>query len=101
MRASAASARCAVRIQSGALIPGDWESARRISFTWLIALFIVSFAVAPAVPFASSSCHVLWAKTRGVSANQVFAGISATLRMLNMKLHQRRSVLSQVKQQAI
>ena len=27
-------------------------------------------------------------RTRGVNANQVFAGISATLRMLNVKLHQ-------------
>ena len=27
-------------------------------------------------------------RTRGVSANQVLAGVGATLRMLNMKLHQ-------------
>jgi D-citramalate synthase len=27
-------------------------------------------------------------RTRGVNANQVFAGVNATLRMLNMKLHQ-------------
>ncbi len=26
-------------------------------------------------------------RTRGVNANQVFAGINATLRMLNMRLH--------------
>lgn len=56
---------------------------------------------------ALTECFITWRdgnktiKTRGVSANQVFAGISATLRMLNMKLHQRRSVLSQVKQHAV
>ncbi len=27
-------------------------------------------------------------RTRGVNANQVLAGVGATLRMLNMKLHQ-------------
>lgn len=56
---------------------------------------------------ALTECFITWregnhtTKTRGVSANQVFAGISATLRMLNMKLHQRRSVLSQVKKHAV
>ncbi|MDD9810262.1 MAG: 2-isopropylmalate synthase [Gammaproteobacteria bacterium] len=40
-------------------------------------------------------CSIIWrdgarnVRTRGVNANQVFAGIEATLRMLNMKLHQR------------
>lgn len=44
---------------------------------------------------ALTECFITWrdgnytSKTRGVSANQVFAGISATLHMLNMKLHQR------------
>ena len=38
-------------------------------------------------------CSITWrddgrdVRTRGVSANQVFAGIEATLRMLNLKLH--------------
>ena len=56
---------------------------------------------------ALTECFITWrdgnltTKTRGVSANQVFAGISATLRMLNMKLHQRRSVVAQVKQHAV
>ena len=56
---------------------------------------------------ALTECFITWQdgnrtlKTRGVSANQVFAGISATLRMLNMKLHQKRSFVSQVNQQAV
>ena len=39
-------------------------------------------------------CLITWrdrgrnVRTRGVNANQVFAGIEATLRMLNMKLNQ-------------
>ena len=37
----------------------------------------------------------------GVSANQVFAGIGATLRMLNMKLHQKRSFAEHAEQQAV
>jgi len=48
---------------------------------------------------ALTECFITWRdgnktfKTRGVSANQVFAGISATLRMLNMKLHQKKAFL--------
>jgi D-citramalate synthase len=44
---------------------------------------------------ALTECFITWQdgektlKTRGVNANQVFAGINATLHMLNMKLHQR------------
>lgn len=44
---------------------------------------------------ALTECFITWQdgnrkiKTRGVNANQVFAGINATLNMLNMKLHQR------------
>ncbi|MDH3638124.1 MAG: 2-isopropylmalate synthase [Gammaproteobacteria bacterium] len=43
---------------------------------------------------ALTECFITWQdnhhriKTRGVHANQVFAGINATLKMLNMKLHQ-------------
>ena len=43
---------------------------------------------------ALTECFITWQdgtktlKTRGVNANQVFAGINATLHMLNMKLHQ-------------
>jgi D-citramalate synthase len=33
-------------------------------------------------------------RTRGVNANQVFAGINATLRMLNMLLHQAEEAAS-------
>ena len=56
---------------------------------------------------ALTECFITWRdgnktiKTRGVSANQVFSGIGATLRMLNMKLHQKRSFASQIEQRAI
>ncbi len=56
---------------------------------------------------ALTECFITWRdgnktiKTRGVSANQVFSGIGATLRMLNMKLHQKRSFVSPVEQQAV
>jgi D-citramalate synthase len=46
-------------------------------------------------PSALTEVLITWAdgpstfRTRGVNANQVFAGVAATLRMLNMKLHQR------------
>ena len=56
---------------------------------------------------ALTECFITWwdgnktFKTRGVSANQVFAGIGATLRMLNMKLHQKRSFAAQINQQAV
>ncbi|MGD9661881.1 MAG: alpha-isopropylmalate synthase regulatory domain-containing protein [Porticoccaceae bacterium] len=46
---------------------------------------------------ALTECIVTWReagkkkiKTRGVHANQVFAGVLATLRVVNMQLHQRR-----------
>ncbi len=47
---------------------------------------------------ALTECFITWEddhrkiKTRGVHANQVFAGINATLKMLNMKLHQEWSM---------
>ena len=56
---------------------------------------------------ALTECFITWQdgnkmfKTRGVSANQVFAGIGATLRMLNMKLHRKRSFASQIEKQAV
>ena len=56
---------------------------------------------------ALTECFITWrdgnqtTKTRGVNANQVFAGISATLRMLNMKLHQRDAIVSRVEQRAV
>lgn len=56
---------------------------------------------------ALTECFITWRdgnktfKTRGVSANQVFAGIGATLRMLNMKLHQKRSFASRINKQAV
>jgi D-citramalate synthase len=57
---------------------------------------------------ALTECFITWRdggktiNTRGVNANQVFSGIGATLRMLNMKLHQKRSFAAPpVDQQAV
>jgi len=42
---------------------------------------------------ALTECVITWEdaegtfKTRGVHSNQVFAGINATIRMINMRLH--------------
>jgi D-citramalate synthase len=50
---------------------------------------------------ALTECFISWIdvdgktlRTRGVSSNQVFAAIQATLRMLNIKLHQQQSTAS-------
>ncbi len=53
---------------------------------------------------ALTECFITWRddhrmiKTRGVHANQVFAGINATLKMLNMQLHQGWSLAKSTQQ---